>query len=190
MIHITGIEQTIKKLRNAAERHELTVTRAYQNFIRTVFTDIVQHTPQWSGNLASNWRIEVGRYWQGRVRYDQLSTYKNDGSYKSINEPFSAGLNPAVDDALLEAEYSIQNIKWNSRIRIVNYTPYAEDVEVGLPPEDSGGFRDKNLFHGPNVPAHGIAMVAYAEMKYQKLKYRNFGYLDKVDTTGIFPGLK
>ena len=177
-LKITGIEQTILKLRNAAKRHELTVTQAYKNFVWTVFRDVVEHTPQWSGNLATNWRIEVGTAWLGHGVYSQHPSYSEDG--KGLGKAKFAGHPDAVQAAIESEADSLSRIRYNSKVRIVNYTPYAEEVENGVGPETENEsvsmIRAVNLFSGPNVPAHGVAMVEYAIMKYGKYKYRNAAY--------------
>ena len=176
MITITGIEQTIQKLRNASKRYEeLTVTKAYQNFVRTVFNDIVAHTPQWSGNLATNWRVEVGKAHQGHGGDSQISNYKTPAEWTGNSQPYKAGDAPATFEAEDYNDANFDRIKWNSRVSIVNYAPYAAQVEAGIGPKNKA-IRTENKFSGPFIPAHGVAMVAYAEMKYNNLKYRNFGY--------------
>jgi hypothetical protein len=189
MLKVTGLDTTLKKLQNAAKAYEISVTEAKKNFVWTVFRDIVVHTPQWSGNLAANWHVEVGGSSLGTSTYTQKD--KHPPHKGSDFVPFRAGSDPAVSMALSRG-YKVVNsmdtitygfgaftkqvphVKWNSLIRIVNTTPYAEEVEIGEGPQGEDGalaIRDVNKFHGPNVPAHGIAMVEYALMKYGKYHY-------------------
>lgn len=177
-LKITGLEQTIKKLRNAAARHEIKVTEAYRNFVWTVFEDVVRHTPQWSGNLASNWRLEVGGAWVGHGGYRQHPHYAEEGRKLHL-PPLYAGHPAATTSALEWAAPAILRVRWNSIVRVVNYSPYAEDVEAGIGPDDSA-IRETNKHRGPNVPAHGIAMVEYAITKYGKYTYRNLAYAGKL----------
>ncbi len=190
MLKVTGLDTTLKKLQNAAKAYEISVTEAKKNFVWTVFRDIVVHTPQWSGNLAANWYIEVGNSSAGTSTYSQIASYKDDADYSFYKgvSPFAAGMNPAVD-SVLQRESSklsqmdtihfgfgsftkqVPHVRWNSKIRIVNTTGYAEEVEAGIAPPDTDGIRPENLYKGPNVPAHGVAMVEYAVMKYSKHTY-------------------
>ena len=39
---------------------EAEINTKYRKLVRKVFTDLVENSPQWSGNLASNWRIGSG----------------------------------------------------------------------------------------------------------------------------------
>lgn len=177
-LKITGVKQTIKKLRNAAARHEIKVTEAYRNFVWTVFEDVVRHTPQWSGNLASNWRLEVGHGAQGFGGYLQRPGYGENlgrGLKSAHSVPYYAGHPAAVSESLSEAQAALSAIRWNSVIHVVNYAPYGEDVEAGRGP-NWRKLRDVNKFSGANVPAHGVAMVQYAITKYSKFTYRNAAY--------------
>ena len=194
MLEIKGIQDTIKKLQNAAVAYQISVTEAKKNLAWTIFRDLVEHTPQWSGNLASNWYIEVGGAYSGTSHYKRASMYAEKlPPGKADPEPYSAGMDPAVSATLNRAlgeldldEFAafkntrnygsltsgaVSRIRWNSTIRIVNTTPYAEDVEAGVAPEGTKGIRDVNLFHGPNVPAHGVAMVQYVQNKYGSRYY-------------------
>jgi hypothetical protein len=194
MLEITGIDKAIADIKLLGEKHKLGVTQALKNLVMTVFEDIVIHTPQYSGNLVSNWRVEVGGAFQGASTYRKHPDYTPPGTkWKPIDYPYAAGLSPGVSDALEFNAESIDRIRWNSKIRIVNNAPYAAEVEAGMGPPrsdkeqtkfkdgaDRKPLRSVNLFSGPNIPAHGVAMVAYATMKYGSLKYRDLAVQGKL----------
>ena len=153
-----NIDGFIAKLKKHQLLVEGQVTETKRRLVRDIFTDLVQGSPQWSGNLASNWYIEF---------------HGNTGGYKKIrdyrvrdwrrDDPYYAGADPAVTKTLNRELPKTAGIRWNSKIQIVNYAPYAASVEMGVGP---GGrpIRDVNYKHGQ------IAMAGYVVAKYSQLR--------------------
>ena len=53
------------RLRAVMPTIEAEINTKYRKLVRKVFTDLVENSPQWSGNLASNWYISSGNYSEG-----------------------------------------------------------------------------------------------------------------------------
>jgi hypothetical protein len=155
----------IDKLRKQEKRYKMGITVRYQKLVFKMFKDVVEHTPQWSGNLASNWVIEVGSVGEGQGGYRQLPSYA--GVNWKGTAAKQAGHSDAVAIAISYAEGSdrIGSIRWNSRVSIANHTPYAAQVEQDKAP-DGRDIREENKFTIPYVNSYGIAMAEYLKAKY------------------------
>ena len=157
-IKAKNIDGFIAKLKKHQLIVEGQVTETKRRLVRDVFTDLVEGSPQWSGNLASNWYIEF---------------HGNTGGYKKIRDykvrdwrredPYHVGEDPAVTKTLNRELPKIADIRWNSKIQIVNYAPYAASVEMGVGPEGRK-IRGVNYKHGQ------IAMAGYVIAKYSQLR--------------------
>lgn len=152
--NLKGFMDKLRKHKLLVEGH---ITETKRRLVTDVFTDLVKGSPQWSGNLASNWYIEfhgiTGSY-SPVSGYDEKKWYRED--------PYQVGDDPAVSQTLARELAKVPKIRWNSKIDIVNYTPYAANVEAGEGPMGRP-IRDENLRYGQ------IAMAAYAATKYSKL---------------------
>ena len=151
-----GLSGLLKKL----ERHQARVKRGIATekakLARKVFVSVVEGSPQWSGNLAQNWNLELGT---ARGRYQAVMGYNPENWYRP--EPFQAGDDPATTIALYTLP-KLTQLKWNTPIRITNYTPYAAQVEAGQGP-NGRPIRPDNYRYGQ------IAMVGYAMLKFGAL---------------------
>lgn len=114
-----------------------------------VFTDIVENTPQGTGNLAGNWRLGVGQP-------DTSFRVRTDFPYSEAMREFQRGDDPAVSEALSLAKTAITNISYKSAVFITNQSPIAQAVE-----EESIHIRPVNLVDGR------VAMVAVTAMKWE-----------------------
>lgn len=96
-----------------------------------VLKDAIKVSPQWSGNFAANWWVEVkgqqGAYtpkfkvnpWQSlQASKGVKGRMKQQGDPEALQ--YVMGLDPA--------EY-LNNIQWNSVLRLVNYAPVADAIE-------------------------------------------------------------
>lgn len=152
-----------KKLIDGFERIEQDLNRRHQALVRAILTDLVTHSPQWSGNLASQWQVEfTGR----KARYSPTITASQKKAYRA-QTAFAMGDDPAVASTLLRESDKIDQLTYKMPVRIVNRTPYAGDVEQGMEQDGQmpGGnrLRPENLlkFYG------GIGMIGYVDMKYR-----------------------
>lgn len=154
-IQAKGLEGMLDKLKKHNLLVKGQVAAVKRNLVKDVFTDLVKGSPQWSGNLASNWYIEF---------------HGNKGFYNPIIdlepdrvEPYQLGDDPTVTNTLNRELGKIGQIKWNSKVQIVNYTPYATEVEEGIGPRGAQ-IRPENYKYGQ------IAMVGYVMIKYGSLR--------------------
>ena len=166
-IEFKGVEQMMAKLK----KHELLVlgrvTATKRNIIKKIFTDLVEHSPQWSGNLASNWYIEF----HGKTgSYVQNQNYVPPDMFKWKDNPQQMGNDPAVREALTRELPKLAEIRWNSKVRIMNYTPYASDVEQNIGPV-SPIWGQRDIREENKLASYGgVAMVGYVIMKYKNLR--------------------
>lgn len=158
-IEAKGLNSLLAKI----EKHKLlmhkTVTERKRRLVEMVLTDLVQGSPQWSGNLASNWYIEF---------HGNTGSYSPIGNYSKTdwktNPHYERGADPAVSQTLARELPKLSGIRWNSKVQIVNYTPYAREVEQGIGPGGWKGIRPENYKYGQ------IAMAEYVKMKYSRLR--------------------
>ena len=160
----TGIDAAVAKMKKDGLRIKESVTEIKQKLVYEVYSDLVNLSPQWSGNLAKQWYIEVsGR----KGSYRRISTYvspKNSKGPSSVH--YQRGDDPAVSEAIIRELSKISDIKWNSKVSIINHAPYAADVEAGIGPTTAKGtlaIRPENLYYGR------VAMSEFVARKYNKL---------------------
>ena len=134
---------------------EAEINTKYRKLVRKVFTDLVENSPQWSGNLASNWRIGSGGY-------AQITGYNPQDWYKE--NPYQVGSDPAVAMTLMREVPKLDAITYKSPVRIFNPTPYAADVEAGQGP-NGRPIREVNKL----AEYGGVAMIGYVNQKYNLL---------------------
>ena len=156
----------IAKLRKQEAKYKMGVTNRFRRLIYDILKDVSEHTPQWSGNLASNWVVEVGSAWQGFGGYDQFMFY----GHVDRGDEVQAGHPSAVAISLARGKEKIEDIRWNSRVTIANHTPYAALVEQGEGPNGLK-IREENRFSIPFANSHRIAMSEYAKAKYSSLGF-------------------
>lgn len=168
MLQIKGSQEFIRKLKRDKMRIEKSVAETHRRIVKHVFTDLVTLTPQWTGNLAWNWSIDFAGH---TGSYEQLPGYTPPWEFDvtESDPPFQRGADPAVDMTLERELAKLPAIRWNTKVTIRNYAPYAEDVEMGIGPPDEFGqprdIREVNMLKSYG----GVAMKGYIEMKYSKL---------------------
>lgn len=155
-IKVSGLNQLLLKLDRHKLRVQKSIAKAKVDLATRVFTDVVEGSPQWSGNLAANWDIEVGA---SKASYSPIAGYSVTDWNKG--DKYEAGHPLAVSMAMSNLG-KLSEVKWNSKINVVNYTPYGPEVEAGNGP-NGRPIRPENYVYGQ------IAMVAYAMMKHGAL---------------------
>lgn len=148
----------IAKLKKHKLLVEGNIAATHRRLVRDAFTDLVKGSPQWSGNLASNWYIEFhgikGSY-RPSPEYSESQWQRED--------PYQVGDDPAVTNTLARELVKLPQIRWNSKVQLVNYAPYAASVEDGEGPSGKP-IRDENYKYGQ------IAMAGYVQTKYSALR--------------------
>ena len=158
MLKVTGTRELAQRLRKDIDKIKGSITKSHQNLVKVMFRDLVIHTPQWSGDLASHWAIEF----HGKTAPAPFT----QGMGRVVKEPYQMGSEPTVSMTLARELAKIPEIRYNSIVSFVNKMPYAELVEEGVGPYnpktgDYREIRDENKLFGK------VAMKAYLEAKYQ-----------------------
>jgi hypothetical protein len=157
LLSAKGLQGMIDQAIYAKLQAEKRVTFEYRNLLYNIFHDVVAGTPQWSGNLATNWGIEI--LGSSKVRYREHPGYLH--TYYGRIAVQKMGNDPAVRETLDRELPKLNNLKWNSKVTFVNRTPYAEDVQAGVGPE---GHRIRAV----NLDAAGqVIMLNGIKVKYQ-----------------------
>lgn len=133
MLDVQGLRSFQRSLTEKKKELEGGVTKAYQKFVAEVFEDLLVHTPQWSGNLAVNWSIRLTK--DGPAT--PVNWYKKGHTGGFMDRSFrqvQIGDGEAVMAALERAIDQIEKIRWNTKVRFENPTPYAMQVNEGEGP--------------------------------------------------------
>lgn len=164
MLKVSGTRNLAQRLRKDVAKIKGSIQRTHQNLVRRMFIDLVAHTPQWSGDLASHWAIEF----HGKSAPAPFTA----GLGKVVREPYKMGAEPVVSMTLSRELAKIPEIKYNSIVSFVNKMPYASHVQDGVGPYnpkigDYREIRDENKLFGK------VAMVAYIDAKYKNKRELN-----------------
>jgi len=161
-LDLSGLDEYIGWLEKEPARIKLEVTKALHKWALVVHADITRLTPQWSGNLAANWMLDVGAVTSGAEELgnpDVVSFYQpGDGVFGSA--PYSRGMQPAVSISLARAKAARLPALGES-LYIHNPTTYAEEVE-----QDSGERPIRAINRVPRTESGKVAMVYHAYTKY------------------------
>ena len=164
VLQVKGTQAFMAKLRKDKARIEGKVARVHRNLIAGIFTDLVKNSPQWSGNLASQWQIT---YAGMPAVYNPIPDYYLESSWGSLAgaNPYKMGDNPAVSATLARELAKLPLIKYNHKVVITNPTPYASDVEAGEGPNGTEIRKENHL-----ESYGGVAMLGYVEHKYRDMR--------------------
>lgn len=165
MIDRRGTREMVDQMKRDIVRLKGSVTATHQNLVKTMFLDLVAHTPQWSGELAMHWGIEVhGSQSPGPYSIKNPGWERRVSANRRDPEPYQMGSDPAVSMTVSRELKKIESIRYNSIVRFVNRMPYAEEVERGVGP------KGKPIREVNRLAAYGgVAMVGYLDMKYRNL---------------------
>jgi hypothetical protein len=168
MITVRGLSALKAKIARMQATVEIHVARAVEIRISNMFSELVAITPQYTGNLASNWFIDVG----SDPSYNPIALYRPPERWEKLADPYQMGSDPAVSLATGRELRKLRDLRrliflqGLRTIRLVNTAPYASEVEVGIGPRNrllrEVNLRDK---YGLNI------MKSYIVVKYGKLKY-------------------
>ncbi len=165
MIEKRGSRELIARMKKDIEKLKGSITRTHQNLVKTMFIDLVSKTPQWSGELALHWGIEVhGKKAPGAYSVKNPAWQQRERRIPQLQEPFQMGAEPAVTMTIARELPKIAEIRYNSIVKFVNNMPYAEAVESGEGP-NGRPIRPENRL----ATYGGVAMVQYLDTKYGKL---------------------
>ena len=164
MLKVSGTRNLAQRLRKDVAKIKGSIQRTHQNLVRRMFIDLVAHTPQWSGDLASHWAIEF----HGK----QAPAAFTAGLGERFKEPYKMGSEPAIRMTVARELAKIPEIRYNSIVSFVNNMPYTSEVQDGVGPfnpktGDYREIRDENKLFGK------VAMVAFIDAKYKNKRELN-----------------
>lgn len=156
MIRLSGLN----KYRVKTEKQKERIKQGAANYVRAatkaVLKDLVLHTPQWSGETASSWRIDLN-YLPASSEKSPLAI--DDWKDLAGNNPRFLGDRRALTVALAEASDPLKAIRYNTVVRIVNTAPYADTLATGS--EEELKLRKGNFIPGD------VMAVKYVTTKYK-----------------------
>ena len=158
-IDTSGVPAYVKWLEAEALRLRFEVRQIYRKWAISIHAEIAELTPQWSGNLAANWAIDIGgatteaTYYTG-PSYDQPIEEGTRGA-----PWFSRGMEPAVGISLARGK-ALNLPALSDSIYIHNPVAYADSVET-----DTNRPSIRAINRVPRTTTGKIAMVAYAYAK-------------------------
>lgn len=154
MLKVTGLNKYVRKTQAQKERIRQGATNYVRQGVRMVLRDLVLNVPQWSGDLAASWRIDLN-YKPASWEASNLAV----DDWKDVTNPSWKGNEAAWREALRMNAEAFKAIRWNAKINIVNVQPLAEyfATEPGA---------EKKLRHGNFIPGDVMA-VKFVAQKYK-----------------------
>jgi len=137
---LEGIDQWVDRMEELAEG-------VFRGMAVDAFNHVVQGTPQWSGGLASNWRLTIGAPatgYQESLFKDESSAWENSALISAYSK---LRRNAAAEQyALSVAREQLPFIRLGADVFITNTAPYAAEVESNRRTRDGQAFiRPVNL---------------------------------------------
>lgn len=159
-IDTSGVESFAAWLDKEAVALREGVRNLYHQWAIAIHAEITELTPQWSGNLAANWALDVGSisyspsYFVGPAGDVPFSHGRGGGPL------YARGMDPAVGVSLARAKASREPMLSES-FYIHNPVEYAQAVE-----DDSGDRPIRAVNRLPRTESGKVAMVAHAYFKH------------------------
>lgn len=130
MIRFENLAQFVEGIDNWIDETKDLAEATLQGLVSQTFDYILQGTPEWSGNLAANWRVGIGAAPTDYddVFKDALSKDPTPGA----RSPYSRQTpnQSALHYARVNAREVIHNVSLVGDVYIANTTPYAYEVET------------------------------------------------------------
>lgn len=146
---ISNIDSVMSRLRKAVDTN---LNAQFKEKVEERFLTLVQVSPQWSGDLASNWQISL----DGSAHYSP--TFKQQDWHKA--QKVHMGDPAAVDYALAAAK--LVEYTWKQKIYFANATPLTFGEKTVTGSGVTRVVRPENLIDGR------VAMISYVRARYSK----------------------
>lgn len=161
MISIMLAQAALKRMRKEVNSVKGRVTETHRRILKASMTDAVQQSMQWSGNLTNQWYFEFAGV---HGSYQPIPEYAEPvhGDAFTMDRPYQKGDDPAVSETLARELPKLAKVRYNTKVAIVNYAPYAAEADSGVGP-NGRPIREVNRVQG--FGATGI--VGYLEAKYK-----------------------
>jgi len=150
IIQFKNLERFIKEVQDRTYSFSYKTVLEYQAAVRLTLKLLAEASPQWTGQFAASWQVDLG-FTQGaggrfvtRTRTDTAGgSYKGGaGGYDDTGKrkdfrPLQMGDPAAVNHAMLNNWDRIESIKsLKTRVSLYNAVPYASNVETNT--DESG----------------------------------------------------
>jgi hypothetical protein len=160
---LVGLNTFVTKTKKQQAQIKQGAENFVRNKVKAVLKDLVLEAPQWSGNTAASWRIDLN--YMPAVDY-----ILPEADWRTVNPIRFRGGEEAWTLALAANRQHLAAIKYNSIIRIINKAPYADDLATK-------SAVDLRLREGNYIPGDILAL-RFVEAKHKfgpktKLNLRN-----------------
>lgn len=162
MFSIIGIETFRRSLEGQMAAMQGRLNAAYREFVVDVLIELVENTPQWSGDLAASWRVRASGVTTRSVRtagYYGQTPFKKEPYERPA--PYFRGDEPAIDYVLARNQEVIASIRYNTRVTIYNNNPTGEIIMQSDIPLRPGNFIPGDVM----AVAHTIAKYGNGTMR-------------------------
>lgn len=152
MIHIdtSGIDAFVAQLNLEMARFDREISEHFYRYTVELFQDIVWQSPQWSGDMASNWNYSVHQPNFTYVKSENKAAGEVNKKRMAVGKiVYRRGMDPAVETAMSRMR-NVPRPTWRDTVYFANATPIAPYVEA-----HSIHIRPVNLIGGQ------VAMIAY-----------------------------
>ncbi len=154
MIDFENLEEFTRQLDRFVNEVESDWGEKHQSFAFKVFYQILETSPQWSGNFTANWVLSIG---SPEFRYSEYSSI-GDGS------PVFRGDYQAVGEALSRNSSAINYVVApHMEYFITNSTPYGDVIAANNDPLRGAGtshLRPLNYFDPTPIPLGHVMLEA------------------------------
>jgi hypothetical protein len=161
MLQLRNKQEFLRKLERVQARVEQLATQHVRAKVIKLYELVLTESPQYSGDFAANWRIDLNN---GPARVGApvgLGTYVRTGFKDLYQEewlpPKQAGHPDALRGPLHEFRNDLQRIDWGTQVIIYNRTPIAFAIK-------SGDMRPE--YRPVHEHLQGLAFVTYIKQKY------------------------
>lgn len=153
MLKVLGINSYMKK----SKLQQAQIKSGAADFVRgqtkKILRDLVLNTPQWSGNTAASWQVQVTG---ADISYYPTSLHVED--WKDVDPTKFKGDTEAWREALKNAQPALKAIRYNKKVSIINTADYAD--ELATLSETELKLRKGNYIEG-DVMATKLAAAKY-----------------------------
>ena len=147
------LAERIAKIHAGIEAKKAYAEEKATNYVKKICAnllyDAAMASPQWSGDYASRWRIAT-------TRTPMYGSRLKVRPWQLIDEPHQRGDEEAIDIAVSRGMGSIDKLRWNMNIRLINDVPVADKLEAG----------QVNL-RPVNKLSPEMSVVSYLKMNYR-----------------------
>jgi hypothetical protein len=140
VVEIRNINAWKRKTEAMRNRVKATATEHVRTQAFRLFKFVVDRTPQYSGDLVSNWNLETNQTGPASYRlHPNKGKIDGIGGWHAVAT--SAEFKRNAADPILRARTVVSSIKWNTNVRLVNVSPTAQELTYEGPIK----FRPSNM---------------------------------------------